>query len=498
MKTLALCMLSVSFLLGQSPRVVPHETYKSGQDSIAIEFRILDGDGRTIESLPPDDVRLLDQGNEVADFTLEYKKARRSERTYFVLVLDASGSMRFDGKIDKLKASSFAFIDAMSPDDFCSIVVFTSQAHLLAGFTSDKNHLKEKIWGIVPKGQTAIYDGVYEAMNQLQARPLQRNKQIILMCDGEDEAKSLFSVADIIQRVQEIKNVNIHILDVNTKREVSDLRRLAQLSGGTYMFAPTSRDVSSGMVQFLNQHQKMYHVTFRAGKDEEPTMHKVTVTLFVEGVQHRFETEYEGGLSKSDRLLSGSAMYYAGGIFLILAGFGAVVVFIRKRKDESTYSLVQARGQLSDEPRLVLNSLNSFSPNERTETLTSLEDDDEKTVILDQKKRKQNVLGYLAVKGPGKDELVEIETHEVLIGRSLQCKVLCSDQSVSRLHAKIRKESEGLVIYDLGSANGTFVNGEEIQKYVLKEGDRIEVGNYTIGYEAVGKSAETHVNLEAL
>ena len=53
--------------------------------------------------------------------------------------------------------------------------------------------------------------------------------------------------------------------------------------------------------------------------------------------------------------------------------------------------------------------------------------------------------------------------------------VLVEDM-VSRKHAKIATHAEQLVIQDLGSTNGTFVNGEKIKKARLKEGDRVLIG----------------------
>ncbi|MBI4429409.1 MAG: FHA domain-containing protein [Ignavibacteriales bacterium] len=493
-----LFFLPVSMLLSQSARVLPYQTFKPNQDSVKILFKLLDAEGQPVESLQKEEIRVRDDGTEVAGFQLNYQQIPSREKAYFVLVLDASGSMRSGGKIDRLKASSIAFIDALSSEDFCSIILFSSKARLAAGFTGDKTLLKERVWDIVPGGHTAIYDGIYEAMNQLQAQPPQRNKTILLICDSEDEGKSLFTLSDVMNRMREMRNLTIHVFDVNTKQEMSDLRRLAQLSRGTYTFAPTSYAVSSGFARFLNQNRMSYALTYRIGSDKKPTIHKVLISFPFDGVQQQFETEYESSFSSSAQLLPGKPVYYVGGIFLVLAGIGGALVFVRKRKGSTNYPASHRGNEKLDEPRMVFNQLEQFR-SEQTRSMGYPEIDvDERTVILDQRKRKQHVLGYLAVKGPGKDEVIEIESHEVLIGRSPQCRVLCSDQSVSRLHAKIRKESDGFVVYDLGSANGTFVNGEEIQKNILKEGDKIEIGNYVIEFAGVPKTDEQSMKVETV
>jgi len=55
------------------------------------------------------------------------------------------------------------------------------------------------------------------------------------------------------------------------------------------------------------------------------------------------------------------------------------------------------------------------------------------------------------------------------------------DRTISRQHARIRYEEGVFVIYDLASANGVFVNGEQVQRQVLAHGDRIKLGQIMLG-----------------
>ena len=59
------------------------------------------------------------------------------------------------------------------------------------------------------------------------------------------------------------------------------------------------------------------------------------------------------------------------------------------------------------------------------------------------------------------------------------------DTAISRRHARVKLEDKQFVLYDLASANGTFVNGEQIQKHVLAEGDRIKMGETEFVYMEV-------------
>jgi pSer/pThr/pTyr-binding forkhead associated (FHA) protein len=65
---------------------------------------------------------------------------------------------------------------------------------------------------------------------------------------------------------------------------------------------------------------------------------------------------------------------------------------------------------------------------------------------------------------------------EIVIGRSSELDMVLVEDMVSRKHAKITTNGAQIVIMDLGSTNGTFVNGEKVRKTRLKEGDRILIG----------------------
>jgi hypothetical protein len=62
------------------------------------------------------------------------------------------------------------------------------------------------------------------------------------------------------------------------------------------------------------------------------------------------------------------------------------------------------------------------------------------------------------------------------IGRSPRNDICVREASVSRHHAKIVFTQRGVVVYDLGSENGVFVNGERVKERLLAEGDEVEFG----------------------
>ena len=69
-----------------------------------------------------------------------------------------------------------------------------------------------------------------------------------------------------------------------------------------------------------------------------------------------------------------------------------------------------------------------------------------------------------------------------IIGRLAESDVVVADPGVSRRHAEVRRENGRFVISDLGSTNGTLVNGASIGERTLEQGDRISIGRTVLEF----------------
>ncbi|MFP5376094.1 MAG: FHA domain-containing protein, partial [Acidimicrobiia bacterium] len=79
---------------------------------------------------------------------------------------------------------------------------------------------------------------------------------------------------------------------------------------------------------------------------------------------------------------------------------------------------------------------------------------------------------------------VRVTDRPVTIGRMAECDVTLTDESVSRRHAEVRRVGSDIVLVDLGSTNGTKVNGTGVRERRLSDGDEITVGTTTVRFEA--------------
>ena len=88
------------------------------------------------------------------------------------------------------------------------------------------------------------------------------------------------------------------------------------------------------------------------------------------------------------------------------------------------------------------------------------------------------------------NKLVRLNQRKTTIGREPGNDLFCDDSSISRQHACVVKDEHGFHVQDLGSTNGTFVNGQPVDQQPLVDGDKVQVGNHIFKFLA-GDSIES-------
>jgi len=94
--------------------------------------------------------------------------------------------------------------------------------------------------------------------------------------------------------------------------------------------------------------------------------------------------------------------------------------------------------------------------------------------------------------GPQGERTYDLQTPVTLLGRGTDCDLRLVDAGVSRHHAELRVEDGQVVLVDLGSTNGTFVNGQPVRRFVLTDGTHVTLGRTTLifrqdgGYQNAG------------
>ncbi|MCC6557852.1 MAG: GGDEF domain-containing protein [Polyangiaceae bacterium] len=117
-----------------------------------------------------------------------------------------------------------------------------------------------------------------------------------------------------------------------------------------------------------------------------------------------------------------------------------------------------------------------------------LEDDFEATRVANLGELQQELAArskrdkaYLIVlSGTNVGERYRVEGPEIVIGRASNASIRLLDDGISRRHARLLQTGRDVVIEDMGSSNGTMVNGEPIGQATLRDGDHIRLGSTTI------------------
>ncbi len=75
-----------------------------------------------------------------------------------------------------------------------------------------------------------------------------------------------------------------------------------------------------------------------------------------------------------------------------------------------------------------------------------------------------------------------IDQPRLMIGRHAQNDLVLDNRFISRHHALLVGRADGVYVVDLRSTNGTFVNGEDVQRHALKDGDVLQIGHFRLRY----------------
>jgi serine phosphatase RsbU (regulator of sigma subunit)/pSer/pThr/pTyr-binding forkhead associated (FHA) protein len=94
--------------------------------------------------------------------------------------------------------------------------------------------------------------------------------------------------------------------------------------------------------------------------------------------------------------------------------------------------------------------------------------------------------------GDGSRHRFPLDKERVTIGRSRESDILLPDQWLSRHHAEIRRQGDGFFLLDMGSKNGTLLNGERVEELRrLRQGDVITIGEHVLVFSADDDDEET-------
>jgi VWFA-related protein len=171
--------------------------FRTGVDLINVSATVTDTSGRFVPNLHKEDFIVYEDGKEQ---TITHFNAERVPVSLGI-TLDTSGSMAGD-KFEHAQAALDRFLfDLLDAKDEVFLVRFSNDAFLEQSWTTDKARISRALRQITPRGGTAMYDAVAEAV-PLADRGSNRKKAVLVISDGND-TNSETHVSEVQQLVRQ-------------------------------------------------------------------------------------------------------------------------------------------------------------------------------------------------------------------------------------------------------------------------------------------------------
>ncbi len=170
------------------------------------------------------------------------------------VVVDRSGSMASDGRIDKVKLGLGQMIDGLQDGDRMGIVTFADAATVIAPLaTLDRTGLHADVSGILPGGGTNIYDGLAAGFNLLPAPTVEREQRVIFLSDGQatvgdTNQDDIFALSDSYITA----GIGLTTIGVGADFDVGLMRGLAEHGAGNFYFLQDNASTTEVFTEELN------------------------------------------------------------------------------------------------------------------------------------------------------------------------------------------------------------------------------------------------------
>lgn len=182
--------------------------FRSGVELINVTATVTDASGRFVRGLRREDFTILEDGRTqpVTHFSAERAPVSLG------IAIDSSGSMAGEKWEAARDALDRFLYDLLAPEDEVFLYKFNDAPDLLQGWTTDRDRLSRALGRVSPRGGTALYDTVAEAVPLAQSGK-HRKKALVLISDGNDTSSSLQAYE--LQRIVRETEVLVYAIGID-------------------------------------------------------------------------------------------------------------------------------------------------------------------------------------------------------------------------------------------------------------------------------------------
>jgi VWFA-related protein len=227
--------------------------------SVTLYVRVLDPNGKKVTGLTGDQISILEDNKEVE--ILDFQSVNVSS-IVTLMMIDISGSMRDDYKMEAARDAAVTFVDLMRKEDLVALWVFNHDVAMLVDFTNNQDLLKRSISTLYANGGTAWYDAVIRCSKEIQAQTGRRS--LLLLTDGMDEnSRNPFNTA---LKTAVDSQVPVYAIGLGSSRYLNgtELTHLANETGGEYYEVPSADELKQLYTSISQSTQEEYVITYKS------------------------------------------------------------------------------------------------------------------------------------------------------------------------------------------------------------------------------------------
>ncbi len=458
-----------------------------------IEARVIAGtlgDNETPAAEVASSFKLKENGVPQDSLRVEPVGAEASSRTVLLADLSRSLSRR---QFADFKHAALAFVDRLKPGDAVALVTFDRKVYRQLNFTSDKEVLKARIRKLRQTGsRTMLYDAIVEAHKMLRDLPQQR--AIVVYTDGKENASRVV-IGDLIELFTS-HPVPLFVAGRYRSFALKQLIRLARISGGDAFKAHDSHDLGK-VFRFLGRLKSQeYRLSYATRQKPGATVDlEIESALSPAGLvrSYTLPNSAEASLAPAKNSSEPEKLTFENStaairrhmpeilLSLIVILLVAVIVMLFFRRQE-----INVKVENLNPPAYVAPDDFRLNPERKSQQTKA-------KLPLDYHH------GWLVEKeGPHTGRKYRINWHNITIGFAEDNSIVIDDSTVSARHAKIERQQQKFVLYDLMSEHGTYLNGKKLLRpKELNDFDEISLGRTKLIFRKSAASYERNPVEEA-
>ena len=250
--------------------------------SVTVYISVTDAGGEPVE-VSPSQIILEEDGQRITPDMIESSGDVGALTT--LLVMDVSGSMNSNNKLDAAKVSARAFVDQARPSDSIGLLAFNTKVDYIQPLTNNHPLVVKAIDNLKARDDTAMYDALSQAIDLVQRE--EGRVAIIVLTDGLDN-RSKISPQEVLNKIGpgglSISTIGLgdptHSKSALSSLDEAALTALAEQAGGGYGYANDEASLRNLYERYGRALQSEYVITYTSPSTlRDGVNRKLKVTL---------------------------------------------------------------------------------------------------------------------------------------------------------------------------------------------------------------------------